>query len=108
MIALLNKFYYFAALLVISGILLKVANNDLAVPVMLTGSVAYAIVRIIVAVNNKDKKYSRIPMMHLVSAVSLLVGAYFMYQESNSWAVFVLITAAIEIYASFRMDEKNR
>ncbi len=107
MIQLLNKFYYVAALLVVSGILLKVTGNELAVPVMVTGSIAYAIVRIIVAVNNKDKKYSRIPLIHLVSAISLLVAAYLMYYASNSWAVFVFITAVLEIYASVRMDNKT-
>lgn len=103
---ILNRFFYFAALLVIAGILLKIAAHEIAFPVVLTGSILFAIVRIYSSLKYKDRKHSRIPMIQMMSATSLVVSAYLMYKMSNSWAVFVLITAVLEIYASFRMDEK--
>ena len=105
--SIFNRFFYFASLLVIAGILLKISGQEIALPVMLTGSIWFASVRIISALKNKDRKRSRLPMIQMMSAISLLVAAYFMYKMSNSWAVFILITAVLESYASFRMDDKK-
>lgn len=104
---ILNKTYYVAALLVIAGILLFVSQNDMAVPVFITGTILFAGIRIISAIKNKDKGTSRIPYVQLLSASSLVFSSYMMYKGSNSWAVFALITAVLESYSTFRINKQE-
>lgn len=104
---ILNKIFYVAALLVVAGIMLYVSSNDLAIPVFVTGSILFAGIRIISALKNKNRHRSRVPYLQLVSSSALVFSAYMMYKGSNSWAVFVLVTAALETYASFRMNDQE-
>lgn len=101
---ILNKTFYVAALLVIAGILLFVSQNDMAVPVFVTGSILFAGIRILSALNNRNKSTTRVPYIQLVSGSALIFSAYMMYQGSNSWAVFALVTASLETYSSFRNE----
>ncbi len=102
---ILNKTFYVAALLVIAGILLYVSQYHLAIPVYVAGSILFAITRVTIALTHKNKRTSRIPYIQLLSASALLFSAYLMHKGANSWAVFALITAALEAYATFRMNQ---
>lgn len=101
---ILNKAFYVAALLVIAGILMYVTQYSMAMPVYVTGSIMFVIIRLIYAFKNKKGNQSRVPFIQLVSGSALLFSAYLMYKGDSSWAVFALITAALETYSTFRMS----
>lgn len=99
---LTNTLFYISTLLIVAGILLKISDYSNAVYVFLSGAMAFTISRVINLYNSSDRKKGRIPQIQLFSGISLVVAAWFMHKDSNSWSVFVLITAIIELYASFR------
>lgn len=65
---------------------------------------AFTISRLIAMVRQPSTgaKVSRLPQIRLFSAAALLGAAYLMYDGSNSWSILLLVSAAIEVYVSFR------
>lgn len=101
-IKLLNNLFYFSALLIVSGILLKLSDYPTAAYVFLSGACLFTLSRVFQMINNRQKVKGRLLQIQIFSGLCLIVSAYFMLTQSNNWSVFVLISALIELYASFR------
>lgn len=104
--ALFNKLFYFSAILIIAGILLKLSNNFYALYLIGAGSFLFLIIRLMLMLQARQisRNASRIPFIKLLSASSLLVMTYYIYEGSNSWAVFAFISATLELYVSYREE----
>lgn len=103
---LINNLYYFAALTVIAGIVSFLSGETNAPYIYTTGCILYATSRGMHFYIMKPDKSDRIPQIQLLGSVLLVVSAYFMLKESNSWSLFLFLTAIIEIYTSFRTKEQ--
>ena len=91
--------------IMVIGLLMYVVLREMyAVWVYGAGAVGFAIARIIAVIRfrSSGKHLSRLPQIRLFSAVALLGAAYLMYDGSNSWSVLLLVSAVVELYASFR------
>lgn len=99
---LTNTLFYISTLLIVAGILLKISDYSNAVYVFLSGAMTFTISRAIILYNSSDRKKGRILQIQLFSGICLIIAGWFMHKDSNSWSVFVLLSAVIELYASFR------
>jgi hypothetical protein len=99
---LINNLFYISALLIISGVLLKITNYTSASFIYLAGACLFTLSRVIFLVTNKEKIKGRISQIQIFSGLLLIISAYLMYKGSNSWSVLILLSALIEIYSSFR------
>jgi hypothetical protein len=106
-IKLLNNIFYFSTLLIVGGILLRISNYPTAPYIFLFGSVLFVLSRLFNFWFQDDKVRGRLSQIQIFSGLSLVVAGYFMYKGGNSWSVFVLISALIELYASFRSGNFN-
>ena len=55
-----------------------------------------------------DKRTQRLTRTGLFSSLLLALAAYFMFKNSNSWVVAVLIYALSSFFLSFRGNENNK
>lgn len=101
-IKLNNNLFYFSTLLVVAGILMRISGYSMAAYVYLAGACLFSLSRVFNFILFREKARGRILQIQIFSGLSLIFSAYLMYRQSNSWSVFVLLTALIELYASFR------
>jgi hypothetical protein len=52
---------------------------------------------------DKDRNVQRLYRMGFISSLFLGIATYFMFTESNSWIVMVLIYTVTTLYISFRI-----
>lgn len=97
-----NNLFYFSTLLVISGIIMHISDYENASYVFLAGACLFSLSRVFNFIIYRSKSKGRILQIQIFSGLSLILSAYLMYKGSNSWSVFVLLTALIELYTSFR------
>jgi hypothetical protein len=97
-----NNLFYFSTLLVLAGILLRISDYKTASYAYLAGACLFTLSRVFSFIMYRDKTRGRLLQIQIFSGFSLIVSAVLMYRGSNSWSVFVLLTALIELYASFR------
>jgi len=103
-----NNLFYFSTLLVLAGILLKISNYQTASYAYLAGACLFTLSRVFSFILNRTKIRGRLLQIQIFSGMSLIVSAALMYRGSNSWSVFVLLTALIELYVSFRGGEFSK
>lgn len=103
---LINTIYYFAALLILAGILAKLSAYENAPFIYLAGTALYAVSRALYVIILKPERRNRIPQIQIFASICLVASAYFMLKESNSWSLFLFIAAVIEIYTSFRTKDQ--
>jgi uncharacterized membrane protein len=53
--------------------------------------------------DDKDKNVLRLYRMGFLASFFLAIASYFIFTQSNSWIVMVLIYAIITLYISFRI-----
>ncbi len=103
---LINYLYYFAAFVVLAGIITFLSGVAYARFIYATGCIMYAVSRALYFFIFKPDKRNRIPQIQLFGSVLLVISAYFMLKSSNSWSLFLFLTAVIEIYTSFRTKDQ--
>lgn len=89
------------SLMIIGVVLFLVVGGLTASYVFIAGAVIFAIERFVV-MSKSDRTKSRLPQIQMLSSICLLLAGYMMYTGSNSWSVMFLISAVIEVYATFR------
>jgi len=102
-------FFITAATLTILGSFAKIFNFNFA-PYVFTLGVVLIIFLHGQAVFDKtktDKRQERLARMSFINSLFLGIGVYFMFTNSNSWVVMVLIYAISIFYLSFRGRSKN-
>lgn len=99
---LANNFFYISALLILSGVLLKLSNYTNASYILLAGACLLTFSRVLFLFQNRDQIKGRLAQIQIFSGLLFIVSAYFMYVGSNSWGVFILLAALIELYVTFR------
>lgn len=79
------------------------SNSEISVYIFLVGAVLLTLVRFIAMARAKGTaEVTRLPQIHFLSAAALVFSGYLMYDGSNSWSVLLLVSAAIEVYVSYR------
>lgn len=69
---------------------------------------AGALVMVVLAITdmwrhrNAAFRETRLFRMNLLASLALVIGAYLMYKESNSWVICLLIYALVTLFLSYR------
>ena len=89
--------------LILAGALLLVLNVPYAWSPLLIGGVALAIVRIRQRLRQaRTANATRLHTILLFSSALMILTSYLAYSGRNYWILPLAISAAIELYASFR------
>jgi hypothetical protein len=101
----LQNLFFGGGTFLIIGALTKLFEFSLASYVF---SFGVAIIIFIQALNafdrsKTDKNQQRLARLGLFNSLFLVIGAYFMFNSSNSWVVCVLIYSLTTLYLSFRV-----
>lgn len=92
-----------AMVLIILGVLLYLVTElQASIYIYMTGALILTVVRFVIVTQNRSSEPTRLPQIHLLSAISLLVAGYMMYKGSNSSSVLFMISAFLEVYVSYR------
>lgn len=103
---MLNRSASISMVLMIVGVILFLFTeiNDV-VYVYLIGAAVLTVSRFAEILQYKQgNEISRLPQIHMLSAIVLLGAGYMMYTGSNSWSVLFIVSAVLEIYVSYRAD----
>lgn len=92
----------------IIGIVAWMMHQDWAALVFVAGGSLVALSRLNMLLSKASDMPSRTRGILFISSVFLMIGAYQMYNGATSWAVFVFISAVIDLYMSFRVSKQKR
>ena len=85
------------------GAIIYVLDFAPAIYLFSFGALVIIITQLFVALQkHTDSHKQRLSRISLISSLFLGLASYFMYTQSNSWVVAVLIYALITLYLSFR------
>jgi len=104
-IKLFNQLFPVGASFLFAASLFKLNDQKYIEFVFALGAILLISYHAILAYNFKkeDKTLQRLYRMGFISSLFLAIGAYFMFTNSNSWIVMVLIYALTTLYISFRI-----
>ena len=102
---LINSLFPAGAILVFVASILAYFKIEYVEFLFALGAMALIAYNAILAFNqqDKDRNTQRLYRMGFISSLFLAVGAYFMFTDSNSWIVMVLIYTVTTLYISFRI-----
>lgn len=92
----------------IAGIIAWMMHQEWAALVFVAGGSLIALSRLNMLLAKESELQSRARGILFISSVMLMIGAYQMYQGGTSWAVFVFISAVIDLYMSFRVSKEKK
>ncbi len=98
---ILSISYYIGMVLILLGILLKLNDVAIAFYLIAVGLIPFLTVRIFNMVNGKFEN-RRLHSILVVSALFLVMAAVGIYLNKTYWIIGVMVTAALDLYVSFR------
>ncbi len=93
--------YYIGMALILLGILFKLNDVSIAFYLLAVGLVPFLIVRIYNMLNGRFEN-RRLHSILVVSALFLVLAAVGIYFNKTYWIIGVMVTAALDLYVSFR------
>lgn len=99
------QFLYISAIvLTLAGAVLHLVLVRFSTYIFSAGALLLIILHLINVFKTKteDKQQERLTRIGLIASLFLALAAYFMFKDSNSWVVAVLLYALITFYISFR------
>ncbi len=104
--------FYTAAFVTFGGIIMHISAEPTGWKLVTLGASGMLLIRLFKMFpkhkNNPKPKYNRLPMYQLLSSSALILAAYFMFKESNTWGAAVLFSAIMEFYISLRLQKENK
>ena len=99
-----QSLFLIAASLTVIGSFAKIFNFNFAPYVVALGVVLIIFLngQAVFDKTKTDKRQERLARMSLINSLFLGIAVYFMFSNSNSWVVMVLIYALSSFYLSFR------
>lgn len=93
--------------LLLIGAILSIFNISFAVYIFAIGAIAGIVppLQVIGADKQENKRNSRLFRIHLMVSLMPILGTYFMYNDSNSWVIALLIYALTTLFLSTRIDK---
>ena len=104
----IKQLYTIGGMGTIAGIIAWMMHQEWAAIVFVVGGSLIALSRLNMLLSKESELESRARTILFVSSVFLMIGAYQMYQGGTSWAVFVFISAVIDLYMSFRVSKQKK
>jgi hypothetical protein len=100
-----NLLFPAGATLLFAASLFKLNDQPYIEYVFAAGAFLLIVYHAILAYNfkNEDKSLQRLYRTGFISSLFLALGTYFVFTDSNSWIVVVLIYALTTLYLSFRL-----
>lgn len=94
-------------LLVITAAILDFQNISIDFWLMAAGALIIIVQAFMIAWKNRttDIRISRLHRINFMSSLTLGIGAYMMYTNSNSWVAMIILYVAIQIFLAFRWKE---
>ena len=102
---LLSVVYYIGMALVFLGILMHISELEYGVWIFSGGALSMIGIRLYNRIVGKPENL-RIFTILLYSSLLLLPAAWAMYTHRRYWIIFIILTAALDAYASFRRIKK--
>jgi len=108
-----NILFPIGATAILAGLILKIAEVEYALYVFAVGSLLVIMHQILLAstlINTANSQNNSIlhrqHRLGIFSSLFLAIAVYFMYINSNSWIVMLLIYAITTLYLSFRIKQE--
>ncbi|MBO5850268.1 MAG: hypothetical protein J6Q47_03190 [Paludibacteraceae bacterium] len=99
---LLHIIFFIGYICIVTGAAVQLFELSFA-PYVFSIGVALAIIfRFLTTVPSSDVRTKRLNRMLAISAVLLLISAYFMFTNSNLWALTIVIAMVFDLVVSFR------
>jgi Ca2+/Na+ antiporter len=94
--------------LTVFGCFAKLFDLSYAPYIFSVGAAFLIYIQLMYTIDNKnaDSRQKRLTRNGLFSSLFLVIAAYFMFKDSNSWVVAVLIYALSTLFISFRGNQK--
>jgi len=102
---LLSVIYYLGMALVFLGVLMHISELEYGAWCFAGGAITMVGIRLYNRIIGKPEN-QRIFTILLYSSLLLLPAAWVMYTNRGYWVIFLLITAALDSYASYRRIKK--
>ena len=94
--------------LLLIGAILSIANISFAVYIFGAGALVGIILPLLLVRNDtqENKRNSRLFRINFMVSLMPLLSAYFMYNDSNSWVIALLIYALTTLFLSTRIEKQ--
>lgn len=102
---LLSVVYYIGMALVFLGVLMHISDLNGGIYTFASGALIIIGIRLYNRIVGREENL-RIFTILLYSSLFLLPAAWAMFTHRRYWIVFIIITAALDSYASFRRIRK--
>lgn len=99
---LLHIIFFIGYICIVTGAVVQLFELSFAPYVFSIGVALVIIFRFLTTVPSSDVRTKRLNRMLAISAVLLLISAYFMFTNSNLWALTIVIAMVFDLVVSFR------
>ena len=99
---LLHIMFFVGYICVVSGAAIQLFELSFAPYIFSLGAALVIIFRFLTVSPSSDLRIKRLNKMLAISAVLLVVSAYFMFTGSNLWALTLIIATIFDLVISFR------
>jgi hypothetical protein len=102
-----NYLYLFFGIIVIVSIVAYIYYQQFALYTYAVGALGMTIIRVSNLSSDKESRIRRLNNIQALSSILLLGAAYLMYIKFYGWLIAIVLSAAIDLYVSFRMPSEK-
>lgn len=96
-----------SGILLITGAILEIIDYKYAFIFFASGALIAIVQAFMVAYYNRtsDIRIGRLHRINFIASITLGIGAYMMYNDSNSWVAMLILYIAITLFLAIRWKE---
>ena len=97
--------FILGGVLVLVGVLLQISNFWLAPYIYSAGALSVLILRVLFPIKGDNYRIKRLKRIQFFSCALLILGAYFMFQKNNTWAICLFLAALFDLLVVYRLPK---
>ena len=96
-----NCLFVCSCILVLAGAVMYITRWIYAPYLFAVGAAGVTLNFMTAPYQSLDFRHRRLHRINIIAGISMIVSSFFMFRRKTEWAVFLLISALLILYASF-------